>query len=97
MAAQAGLDIPLPEPPPEPEPTGGPQWVIVFQGNTGDLDDPGWDAFAVTPSNSTNFAYTARALYIGSVGDVTVVTATATSSNSWRCRPAPSCRSAVPG
>jgi hypothetical protein len=46
-----------------------------FQGNTGDLDDPGWDAFAVTPSNSTNFSYTARALYIGSVGDVTVVTA----------------------
>lgn len=46
-----------------------------FLGMTGDLDDPGLDALAVTPSNSTNLTYTARALYIGSVGDVTVVTA----------------------
>jgi hypothetical protein len=45
-----------------------------FLGVTGDLDDPGLDAFAVTPSSSA-LTYTARALYIGSVGDVQVVTA----------------------
>jgi hypothetical protein len=46
-----------------------------FANNTGNISDPGWDAFAVTPSNSTDFLTAARALYIGSVGDVTVVTA----------------------
>jgi hypothetical protein len=46
-----------------------------FANVTGGISDPGWDAFAVTPSNSANFTATARALYIGGVGDVTVVTA----------------------
>jgi hypothetical protein len=46
-----------------------------FANVTGGISDPGWDAFAVTPSNSTNFTATARALYIGGIGDVTVVTA----------------------
>jgi len=46
-----------------------------FVNNTGGLSDPGWDAVAVTPSNSVDIAATARALYVGSVGDVTVVTA----------------------
>lgn len=32
------------------------------------------DCFAITKSNSTNFAYQVRAIYVGGRGDVTVVT-----------------------
>jgi hypothetical protein len=48
-----------------------------FQGVTGNLSDPGWDAVSISPSSST-LAYTTRALYIGGVGDVQVVTANGT-------------------
>jgi hypothetical protein len=46
-----------------------------FANVTGGISDPGWDAFPVVKSDSTNFTATARALYVGGVGDVTVVTA----------------------
>lgn len=39
---------------------------------------PGEDAGAVTPSDSTNLTLTARALYIGGAGNVTVLTASNT-------------------
>jgi hypothetical protein len=35
---------------------------------------PGQDAFAVTPSDVTNFNITARAIYVGAGGDVSLVT-----------------------
>lgn len=35
---------------------------------------PGMDGAAVTPSNTTGWGFVARALYIGGVGDVTLVT-----------------------
>lgn len=38
------------------------------------LDSPGQDAFAVTPSDTVSFTVAARALYIGSTGDVTLLT-----------------------
>ncbi len=44
-----------------------------FINNTGNLSDPGWDAVAITGSG-TALAYTARALYVGGLGDVEVVT-----------------------
>jgi hypothetical protein len=44
-----------------------------FANVTGGISDPGWDAF-LAPSNTT-FTATARALYIGGLGDVEVVTA----------------------
>jgi hypothetical protein len=44
-----------------------------FLNNTGNLSDPGWDAVAV--ANNVTFAYTARALYVGGLGDVEVITA----------------------
>jgi hypothetical protein len=38
-----------------------------------DLDDPAWDAVAVTPNNSADLArIPTRALYIGGAGDVKV-------------------------
>lgn len=42
--------------------------------NANNATMPGQDGFAVTPSNITNFDTTARALYIGLGGDVTLVT-----------------------
>ena len=41
--------------------------------------DPASYAAAVTPSDSTNFAVTARALYIGAAGNVTLVLVDGTS------------------
>lgn len=35
---------------------------------------PGQSLFAVTPSNTVDFTYVARQLYVGTAGDVTVVT-----------------------
>lgn len=35
---------------------------------------PGQSLFAVTPSNTVNFTNVARQLYVGTTGDVTVVT-----------------------
>jgi hypothetical protein len=35
---------------------------------------PATGAFAVTPSDSVDFAVTARSLYVGGAGDVTLVT-----------------------
>ena len=36
--------------------------------------DPGQGAFAITPSDSTNFTVNARGIYVGVVGDITLVT-----------------------
>lgn len=38
------------------------------------ISGPGDDAFAVTPSDSTAFTIMARALYVGTTGDVTLIT-----------------------
>lgn len=35
---------------------------------------PGLDAFDITPSNSTNFNIMARAIYVGTGGDISLVT-----------------------
>lgn len=44
----------------------------AFRNTDGDLDDPASDAFAITKSDSTVFY--ARALYVGTTGDVVVTT-----------------------
>lgn len=43
-----------------------------FRNTDGDLDDPATDAFAITKSDSTTFF--ARALYVGTSGDVILTT-----------------------
>lgn len=48
---------------------------MPFASSYGNPAGPASDAFAVTPSNSTSFSQgTARGLYIGTTGDVSVVT-----------------------
>jgi hypothetical protein len=38
------------------------------------ITGPGDDAFAVTPSDTVAFSNAARALYVGTTGDVTLIT-----------------------
>ena len=38
-----------------------------------DAAGPGEQFFAITPHDSTNFAYTVRGIYVGVTGDVTAV------------------------
>ena len=45
-----------------------------FQGVPSGIDGPGDDAFAVTPSDGAAFAVAARSLYVGTSGDVTLIT-----------------------
>jgi hypothetical protein len=45
-----------------------------FLNSTGGISDPGWDAIAISGSGSS-FTYGVRALYVGGLGDVEVVTA----------------------
>jgi hypothetical protein len=44
-----------------------------FANVTGGISDPGWDAVALT--NNVTFGTSARALYVGGLGDVEVITA----------------------
>lgn len=44
-------------------------------GDTGHVfDAPATDAFEITPSDSTNFNENCRAIYVGTGGDITLVT-----------------------
>lgn len=45
-----------------------------FSNHRAELDSPAGDAAAVTPNDSTELTNTARALYIGGAGDVSVIT-----------------------
>lgn len=47
----------------------GPQ---AFGSTTGTM--PAYDAFSITPSDSTNFNIAARAFYVGVAGNVAIVT-----------------------
>ncbi len=44
----------------------------LFEGSASGLDSPAFSAAAVTPNDSTDLTTFARALYIGSAGDVKV-------------------------
>lgn len=44
----------------------------VFEGSSAGLDSPAFNAAAVTPNDSTDLTVFARALYIGSAGNVKV-------------------------
>lgn len=46
----------------------------IFEQMLSALDSPASHAFAITPSNSTNFTVPARAFYVGVGGDVAIVT-----------------------
>lgn len=48
----------------------------AFLNTDGDLDDPAIDAFSVSKSDSTTFF--ARALYVGTAGDVVLTTRSGT-------------------
>lgn len=55
-----------------------------------DLDDPGMSAAEVTPSDSDDLTVTARAIYVGTSGDVKLTTAngqTATFVNAYGILP----------
>ncbi|MCP5011733.1 MAG: hypothetical protein GY942_17280 [Aestuariibacter sp.] len=45
-----------------------------FASNSSRLDSPAKSAFEITPSDSTDLTLSARALYVGAVGDVKVTT-----------------------
>lgn len=45
-----------------------------FSAQSSGINGPGDDAFAVTPSDTVTFAVAARALYVGTTGDVTLIT-----------------------
>ena len=44
----------------------------IFEDRSSGLESPGYDASAVTPSDSTDLAVTSRALYVGAGGDLRV-------------------------
>lgn len=48
--------------------------VDAFKGHARGLTAPASDAFAVVPSDTQEFARTARALYVGGAGDVALRT-----------------------
>ncbi len=47
----------------------------IFEDRSSGLESPGYDAEAVTPSDSTDLTVTSRALYVGTSGDVRVTAA----------------------
>lgn len=44
----------------------------IFEDRSSGLESPGYDAVAVTPSDSSDLPVTSRALYVGTGGDVRV-------------------------
>jgi hypothetical protein len=44
-----------------------------FASHTAGLDSPAFDAAAVTPHDTNDLAFTARALYVGTAGDVVAI------------------------
>jgi len=46
-----------------------------FEDRSSGLESPAFDGTAVTPNNSVDLAVMSRALYIGSSGDLSIVTA----------------------
>ena len=47
----------------------------MFEGRGSGLESPGYDAAAVTPSDSTDLTFTSRAVYVGTRGDLRVTAA----------------------
>lgn len=45
-----------------------------FRGHRTELDSPARELFAITPHDSTNFNQAIRGIYVGSGGDIAVVT-----------------------
>lgn len=47
--------------------------IDKFQSNQDGLSDPCDNAFAITPSDSTNFSYVTRGIYVGGAGNIAAV------------------------
>jgi len=47
--------------------------IDKFQSNQDGLSDPCDNAFAITPSNSTDFDYVTRGIYVGGAGNIAAV------------------------
>ncbi len=42
---------------------------------TSDVTSPAYNAMVISPSNTVNFTFVARAIYVGTSGDITLLTA----------------------
>ena len=47
----------------------------IFEDRSSGLESPGYNAAEITPSDTTDLAFTSRALFVGAPGDLRVTTA----------------------